>query len=97
METDAKLNLDYTRLCSEFVLEIGFKKHPSSTMVSPFLANPFNPGARTVRGCLRMEKRVFRDRSNPLAFSDNILHEHYRFSVTYTNLWSFKGKTLDDR
>uniref|UniRef100_UPI003AB07963 putative nuclease HARBI1 n=1 Tax=Centroberyx gerrardi TaxID=166262 RepID=UPI003AB07963 len=54
-------------------------------MVSPFIEDPVDLGARIVRGALRRE-RVFRDRQNPLAFPDDVLYERYRFSsegITY--------------
>ncbi len=52
-------------------------------MASTFLPNPFVLGARTVRGFLTRE-RVFRGRSDPLAFSDDILYERHRFSAEGT-------------
>ena len=49
-------------------------------MASSFLRNPVDLNARIVRGSLRRE-RVFRDRTDPLAFHDDILYERYRFSA----------------
>ncbi|KAM4614946.1 uncharacterized protein ACJ7VT_010172 [Polymixia lowei] len=39
-------------------------------MASPFLEDPVDLGARILRGSLK-KARVFRDRQNPLAFTDN--------------------------
>ena len=49
-------------------------------MACPFLEDPVELGARIVRGSLR-KARVFKDRQNPLAFSDEHLYERYRFSA----------------
>nr|XP_023659459.1 putative nuclease HARBI1 [Paramormyrops kingsleyae] len=54
------------------------------TTISPktmpaYLDDLYDIGARIVRGYLR-RARVFRDRQNPLAYPDDILHERYRFS-----------------
>ena len=50
-------------------------------MASPFVdMDIVDIGARIVRASLRRE-RVFRDRFDPLAFPDDILHERYRFSA----------------
>uniref|UniRef100_A0A668A926 Putative nuclease HARBI1 n=1 Tax=Myripristis murdjan TaxID=586833 RepID=A0A668A926_9TELE len=48
-------------------------------MASPFIDDPVELGARTVRGSL-WRQRGFKDRADPLAFPDDILHERYRFS-----------------
>ena len=49
------------------------------TMSSPFVGVPVGLGARIVQGSLRRQ-RVFRDRSDPSAFSENICYQIYRFS-----------------
>ncbi|KAL7381546.1 hypothetical protein ABVT39_007573 [Epinephelus coioides] len=49
-------------------------------MASPFVDAPVDLGARIIRGSLRRE-RVFRERTDPLAFPDDMLHERYRFSA----------------
>ncbi len=51
-----------------------------SEMASPFIENPVDLGARIVRAALRRE-RLLRDRTDPLAFPDEILYERYRFSA----------------
>ncbi|XP_033971453.1 putative nuclease HARBI1 [Trematomus bernacchii] len=48
-------------------------------MTSPFLENTVELGARIARGALRRE-RIFRERINPLAFSEEYLYGRYRFS-----------------
>lgn len=48
-------------------------------MVCPFLNGMFDYEALTLRRTYRWEG-VFQDRSDPLAFLDNYLHEHYNFS-----------------
>ena len=53
---------------------------PPLTMASPFLGVPVDIGARIVQASLRRQ-RVFQDRTDPLAFSDLILYERYRFSA----------------
>ena len=52
---------------------------PPPTMASPFVAVPVDLGALIVQASLRRQ-RVFRDRTDPLALSDDILYERYRFS-----------------
>ena len=52
---------------------------PPPTMESPFLGVPVDHGALIVQASLRRQ-RVFRDRTDPLALSDDILYERYRFS-----------------
>ncbi|ROI52185.1 hypothetical protein DPX16_3455 [Anabarilius grahami] len=49
-------------------------------MDSPFLKNPVEIGAQIIRRPLRRE-RTFKDRHNPLAFSNEDLFERYRFSA----------------
>ena len=46
---------------------------PPLTMASPFVGVPVDLGARIVQGSLRRQ-RVFRDRSDPSAFSENICY-----------------------
>ena len=53
---------------------------PPPTMASPFLGVTVDLGARIVQASLRRQ-RVFQDRTDPLAFSDQILYERYRFSA----------------
>ena len=54
-------------------------------MASPFVdMDIVDIGARIVRASLRRE-RVFRDRFDPLAFPDDILHERYRCSAEGIN------------
>ncbi|XP_067093073.1 LOW QUALITY PROTEIN: putative nuclease HARBI1 [Osmerus mordax] len=48
-------------------------------MACPFLNDVLDDEALILRRAFRRE-RVFRDRSDPLAFSDEYLHERYRFS-----------------
>ena len=48
-------------------------------MASPFVGVPVDLGALIVQASLRRQ-RVFRDRTDPLALSDDILYERYRFS-----------------
>ncbi|XP_033971611.1 putative nuclease HARBI1 [Trematomus bernacchii] len=48
-------------------------------MTSPFVDDTVELGARILRGALRREG-IFRDRQNPLAFSEEYLYERYRFS-----------------
>ncbi|XP_057689511.1 putative nuclease HARBI1 [Corythoichthys intestinalis] len=48
--------------------------------MTAYLDDPYDIGARIVRGSLR-RARVFRDRQNPLAYPDDVLHERYRFSA----------------
>ncbi len=43
-----------------------------SETASPFIENPVDLGARIVRAALRWEQ-LLRDRSDPLAFPDEIL------------------------
>ena len=52
---------------------------PPPTMESPFVGVPVDLGAPIVQASLRRQ-RVFRDRIDPLALSDDILYERYRFS-----------------
>ena len=52
---------------------------PPLTMASPFVGVPVDLGALIVQASLRRQ-RVFRDRTDPLALSDDILYERYRFS-----------------
>ncbi|XP_034093073.1 putative nuclease HARBI1 [Gymnodraco acuticeps] len=48
-------------------------------MTSPFVDDTVELEARILRGALR-RVRIFRDRLNPLAFSEEYLYEKYRFS-----------------
>ncbi|KAJ4929712.1 hypothetical protein JOQ06_018734 [Pogonophryne albipinna] len=48
-------------------------------MTSPFVDDIVELEARILRGALR-RVRIFRDRLNPLAFSEEYLYERYRFS-----------------
>ena len=48
--------------------------------MTAYLDDPYDIGTRIVRGSLRMA-RILRDRQNPLAHLDDVLHERYRFSV----------------
>ncbi|XP_033995006.1 putative nuclease HARBI1 [Trematomus bernacchii] len=48
-------------------------------MTSPFVDDTVELGARIVR-CALSRERIFRDRLNPLAFSEEYLYERYRFS-----------------
>ena len=48
-------------------------------MASPFVGVPVDLGALIVQASLRRQ-RVLRDRTDPLALSDDILYERYRFS-----------------
>ena len=52
---------------------------PPPTMASPFVGVPVDLGALIVQAFLRRQ-RVFWDRTDPLALSDDILYERYRFS-----------------
>ncbi|XP_063734541.1 putative nuclease HARBI1 [Eleginops maclovinus] len=45
-----------------------------------YLDDPYDIGAQIVSCSLR-RARVFRDRQNPLAYPDDVLHERYRFSA----------------
>ena len=49
-------------------------------MPSPFVGVPMDPDALIVQASLRRQ-RVFRDRTDPLALSDDILYERYRFGI----------------
>ena len=48
------------------------------TIASPFVGVPVEIGARIVQRSLRRQ-RVFQDKSDSLALSENILHERFRF------------------
>ena len=50
-------------------------------MACPFLEDPVDFEARTVRGALR-RARVFRDYQDPLAHPEDHLYERYRFSAS---------------
>ena len=52
---------------------------PPPILASPFVGVPVDLGALIVQASLRRQ-RVFRDRTDPLALSDDILYERYRFS-----------------
>ena len=52
---------------------------PPPIMASPFVGVPVDLGALTVQASLR-RLRVLRDRIDPLALSDDIIYERYRFS-----------------
>ena len=52
---------------------------PPPIMASPFVGVPVELGALIVQASLR-RRRVFRDRTDPLALSDDILYDRYRLS-----------------
>ena len=58
---------------------------PSPTMTSPFVGVPVDLGALIVQASL-WRQRVFRDRTDPLALSDNILYDRYRLSEVIRHL-----------
>ena len=49
-------------------------------MASPFVGVRMDLGALIVQASLRRQ-RVFRDRTDPWALSDDILYERYRFGI----------------
>nr|XP_029476770.1 putative nuclease HARBI1 isoform X2 [Oncorhynchus nerka] len=48
-------------------------------MACPFLRDPIDIGAQVVRKTIRT-KRLFKDRQNPLSFSEEYINERYHFS-----------------
>ena len=61
------------------IYKVPFTCVSSFTMACPFLDDVLDEEALILRRAFRRE-RVFRDRSDPLAFPDDYLHERYRFS-----------------
>ncbi|KAK0140793.1 hypothetical protein N1851_022211 [Merluccius polli] len=64
-------------------------------MACPFLEDVLNEEALILRRAFRHE-RVFRDRSDPLAFGDDYLKERYRLSdgLCYIEGWFASGSFL---
>lgn len=62
------------------IYKVPFLCVSSLTMACPFLDAVLDEEALILRRASRHE-RVFRERSDPLAYSDDYLHEKYRFSA----------------
>ena len=60
-------------------------------MASPFVGVRMDLGALIAQASLRRQ-RVFRDRTDPLALSDDILYERYRFGIYLRHL--FNGQNI---
>ena len=65
---------------------------PPLTMASPFVGVPVDPGARLVQASLRRQ-RVLRERTDPLALSDDIQISDFIFIVQTTKLGFFMRDT----
>uniref|UniRef100_A0AAY5KER0 DDE Tnp4 domain-containing protein n=1 Tax=Esox lucius TaxID=8010 RepID=A0AAY5KER0_ESOLU len=61
------------------IYEVPFTCVSPCTMACPFLNDVLDEEALIFR-CAFKRERVFRDRSDPLAFPDEYLHERYRFT-----------------
>ena len=65
---------------------------PPLTMASPFVGVPVDPGALLVQASLRRQ-RVLRDRTDPLALSDDIQISDFIVIVQTTKLGFFMRDT----